>query len=214
MCWYISNPLNVPWPFGISKAMAERNAVYYCILCSLLGTVQVASSRGLVLGITRGLAGHNAMFTSPGTCWLAYFLIFSLISSVVVHQKYMNSMLEHHDVSVVVPIHFLLWSGVSITLGMSLFDETSFQPGVGIPLFTAGLALSFAAVYLINSGDRQQADSRVPSSNTSSSSSQDMIKSSKLSIVVADLILSSPASIPSDKLGKLGSAGNALIEQV
>ena len=171
--------------------MAERSAVYYCILCSLLGTVQVSSSRGLALAITRGLAGHTAMLTSPDICWLTYMLILSLILSIAVHQKYMNRMLEHHDASVVVPIHFLLWSAVTITAGMSLFDETSFQPGVGIPLFTAGLALSFAAVYMINFSKREPkpADSLVPDPEKNP---QDMAVSKQRGTISADLTFPPP----------------------
>ena len=149
-CCYIANPLGFPWPYGIGKDTALSSAVYFCSLCSLLGTIQVSSSKGVALAITRGLAGHTSMLSSPALCWLTYLLIVTNLGSIALQQKYMNLMLMHLDTSVVVPIHFILWSVITISAGMSLFDETAFQPDIGIPLFVAGVALSSLAVYLLN----------------------------------------------------------------
>ena len=148
-CLYIANPLRLPPPYAVKRDTALRSAAPLCVLCSMLGTVQVSSSKGVALAITRGLAGHTAMLVDPALCWLSYLLVLTTVASIALHQKYMNLLLIHHDAGVVVPVHFFLWSVVTISAGTALFDETAFRPALGVPLFVAGISLSSLAVYLL-----------------------------------------------------------------
>ena len=146
---YIANPLNLH--IAISREFANTQVVCYCALCSLWGVITVTSSKCVSTAIDQATAGDNAMFTDARISWLAFLLIFGLMAATVLQVIYLNTALMHFGSSVVVPVYYVMFTSVSISTGMVLFDETSFDPLVrGVLLFITGVGLAFFGVYLIN----------------------------------------------------------------
>jgi len=65
--------------------------------------------------------------------------------------KYQNEALIHFGTSNVVPVYYITFTTITMSAGMVLFLEISFNPiAVRLPLFVAGLMCAFGGVYLIN----------------------------------------------------------------
>ena len=146
---YIANPLNLS--VAVSTESAERHVVCYCMVCSLLEGFSVVSSKGVSIAVNQAAAGDNSMFTSFSTAWLTYVLIIVEIASNILQVAYLQKALEHFNVSTVVPVYYILFTFVSIAVGMVMFDETTFDPLVRcLVLFVVGVLLAFAGVIVVN----------------------------------------------------------------
>jgi hypothetical protein len=90
-------------------------------------------------------------------------LIVAEIISNILQVKYLNSALIHFNASVVVPVYYILFTLVSVVIGMVLFDETTFDPLVlKVILFTSGVILACGGVFLINKQRVEPTDTDTP----------------------------------------------------
>ena len=145
-CVVLANPLGLP--FLLPRALANRHAVFYCLICSLLGAITVTSAKGIATAVA---AGDAHMFTDKDTAWLTYVLVASVIAASVLQVVYLNTALRHFCASVVMPVYYILFTSVAIATGMVLFNETVFDPFVRcLALFVTGVVLAFAGVYLVD----------------------------------------------------------------
>ncbi len=145
---YIANPLRMS--IGISVEFAKKQVVCYCCLCGFMGAITVLSSKGISTAINQAVGGHPAMFVEGDICWLTYLLFFSAAISIVMQMKYLNRALMNFGSSLVVPVYYIVFTTITISTGMVLFLEISFDHGSGLPLFIFGILLAFLGVYLIN----------------------------------------------------------------
>jgi uncharacterized membrane protein len=148
-CIILANPLDLP--FLVPRELANRYAVFYCLMCSLLGAITVASAKGIATAVDLAAAGDVFMFTDKDTAWLTYVLMASVIAANVLQVVYLNTALRHFCASVVMPVYYILFTSVTIATGMVLFNETVFDPFVRcLALFITGVVLAFAGVYLVD----------------------------------------------------------------
>ena len=158
---YIANPFELS--IAISAKYARKSVICYCLVCSLIEGVSVASSKTISIAITQAASGNPFMFTDGSVCWLTYVLIVAEIISNILQVKYLNSALIHFNASVVVPVYYILFTLVSVVIGMVLFDETTFDPLVlKVILFIAGVILACGGVFLINKQRVEPADTDTP----------------------------------------------------
>ena len=151
---YIMNPLNLQ--IAISRELANTYVVCYCTVCGLCGAVTVTSSKVVSTALTRAVDGDFAAFTDSATCWLTYTLAISMLTFNIIQIVVLNRALFHFKSTQVMPVYYIIFTSVSITTGMVIFHETSFDPVARqVLLFVCGVALAFAGVYLIN---REKAD--------------------------------------------------------
>ena len=151
---YIMNPLDLH--LAISRDFANTYVICYCTVCSLFGAVTVTSSKVVSTAIGHAVDGDLAAFTDSATCWLTYTLAICMIVFNILQIIVLNVALFHFKSTQVMPVYYILFTSVSITTGMVIFRETSFDPVAHqVPLFVCGVALAFVGVYLIN---REKAD--------------------------------------------------------
>ena len=115
---YIANPFELS--IAISAKYARKSVICYCLVCSLIEGVSVASSKTISIAITQAASGNPFMFTDGSVCWLTYVLIVAEIISNILQVKYLNSALIHFNASVVVPVYYILFTLVSVVIGMVL----------------------------------------------------------------------------------------------
>ena len=148
-CFVLANPLNL-WGL-VSREYANTHVVLYCMICSLLGVITVASAKGIAIAIEQTVGGDDFMFTDGKTAWLTVVLIVSVIASNVLQLYFLNVALIHFQASLVVPVYYILFTSASIATGMILFHETVFEPLIRcVILFVVGVLMAFAGVYLVD----------------------------------------------------------------
>jgi drug/metabolite transporter (DMT)-like permease len=146
---FVANPFKMR--IAVPEAFARRHVVCYCLVCSLLEGFSVVSSKGVSVALTQAAKGNALMFTDSATCWLTYVLVFVEIVSNILQVAYLQKALENFNVSSVVPVYYILFTFVSIAVGMGMFDETVFDPLVRcLVLFVVGVLLAFAGVIVVN----------------------------------------------------------------
>ena len=144
-----SNPLKLS--FLISDKFREDKVVVNCVLCGCAGTMTVTSAKAVFNSLSQAFAGNPAMFTRGDICWLTYITIIVAVGSIVGQVKYLNEALLRHGTSRVVPVYYITFTVITMSAGMVLFLEISFEPLVRtVVLFVLGLLLAFSGVYLIN----------------------------------------------------------------
>ena len=147
---YIMNPLHLQ--FAISRDFANTYVVCYCAVCSMCGAITVTSAKVVSTALTRAVDGDFAAFTDSATCWLTYTLAICMITFNIIQIIVLNKALLHFKSTQVMPVYYILFTSISITTGMVVFHETSFDPVVQKALlFVCGVVLAFVGVYLINS---------------------------------------------------------------
>ena len=148
-CFTLANPFN--YHYLLPRELAKRHVVFYCMICSLLGVITVASAKGIATAIEQTVGGDAGMFLNADTSWLTYVLIVSVIASNLLQLYFLNVVLAHFEASVVVPVYYIFFTSVSIATGMILFHETVFEPFArSVLLFVLGVLMAFAGVYLVD----------------------------------------------------------------
>jgi hypothetical protein len=109
------------------------------------------SAKGISTALNQAFAGNPAMLVRGDICWLTYVLILGMIVSTVSQTHYLNLALMNFGSSVVVPVYYIVFTTITISVGMVVFLEISFNPVVrSVLLFVLGLLLAFSGVYLIS----------------------------------------------------------------
>jgi hypothetical protein len=146
---YIANPFQLS--IAVSKEFAKAHVLCYCFLCGLDGVITVMSAKGISTAVNQAFAGNPAMFVRGDICWLTYVLILSMAVSTVSQTHYLNLALMNFSSSIVVPVYYIVFTTITISVGMVVFLEVSFDPVVrSVLLFVLGLLLAFSGVYLIS----------------------------------------------------------------
>jgi hypothetical protein len=146
---YIANPFQLP--IAVSKEFAKTHVLCYCFLCGLDGVITVMSAKGISTAINQAFAGNPAMFIRGDICWLTYILILSMVVSTVSQTHYLNLALMNFSSSIVVPVYYIVFTTITVSVGMVVFLEISFDPVArSVLLFVLGLLLAFCGVYLIS----------------------------------------------------------------
>jgi len=132
--------------------LAKRHVVCYILVCCLAGAVSVISAKVVSTALVQAFAGDSSMLTLSGDeAWLKFTLLVGMIVSTFTQVAYFNLALMHFGASAVVPVYFVMHTLTSVAAGMVVFEETAFDPIVQkAVLFTLGLLLAFAGVYLSN----------------------------------------------------------------
>ena len=183
---FIANPFKLS--FAISEEFAKKQVICYCFLCGLMGAITVMSSKGISTAINEGLSGKAAMFVEGDICWLTYALILSAAGSIVLQMKYLNEALMNFGSSLVVPVYYIVFTSITISAGMVVFLEISFDPVVrSVLLFVAGLLLAFFGVYLINSQKVEEGDHKAAAPGTDGKGAETQATREELQVLFEDL---------------------------
>ena len=146
----VSNPLK--FSFLVSEETRKEVVLVPCVLCGCAGAMTVAAAKAVFQVLSQSFAGNLAMLARPDICWLTYVTIIVAVGSIVSQVKYLNEALKYHGSSRVVPVYYVTFTVVTMSAGMTFFQELDFDPFLqSVALFAVGLAFAFGGVWLINS---------------------------------------------------------------
>ncbi len=94
------NPFHLSWLMPVKTA--KSHVVVYCMICAILGSFTVISSKGVSTAVNLIFAGNYAMFSRPDICWLTYLLVASAAAAIVGQMRYLNEGLKHFGSSKVI----------------------------------------------------------------------------------------------------------------
>ncbi len=90
----------------------------YISITGMVGSLTVMGCKGLGVALKQTFEGNN-QFTN----WLTYFVIFWVISCIVVQMNYLNKALDMYNTSVVTPILYVVFTTCVIIASAILFKE-------------------------------------------------------------------------------------------
>ncbi|XP_073429182.1 magnesium transporter NIPA2-like isoform X2 [Dendrobates tinctorius] len=96
----------------------HTNVLVYMMICSLVGSLTVASVKGLGVAI-KGLFLGNAVFKDP----LTWLLLLCLIICISVQIHFLNRALDVFTASLVTPIYYVLFTSSVLICSAILFEE-------------------------------------------------------------------------------------------
>ncbi|XP_077139492.1 magnesium transporter NIPA2-like isoform X5 [Ranitomeya variabilis] len=96
----------------------HTNVLVYMMICSLVGSLTVASVKGLGVAV-KGLFLGSAVFTDP----LTWLLLLCLVICISVQIHFLNRALDVFTASLVTPIYYVLFTSSVLICSAILFEE-------------------------------------------------------------------------------------------
>jgi hypothetical protein len=149
----VANPLD--FAIGISLRRKCNHAIYYCFLSGSMAMLTVISAKGISTAILQSVTlGRYSMFNNPETCWLTYLLFITLVTSTTIQMRYLHIAFDLFGSGLIMSLYYMIFSLLSVSAGMVVFEETSFVPDTYAGLYATGLMLMFAGVCIVSRDDR------------------------------------------------------------
>jgi uncharacterized membrane protein len=146
---WIVNPCNSAW--GATHQTKRLNVIYYCSLCGLMGMLTVVGAKSMSTALGQAVFSNDVrILNDPEICWFTYLLFSATIGFIFLQIKYLHIVFNTFGPSVVISVYYILFTGLTISAGMFVFDETIFAPNSYTALFVFGLVLTFSGVFAIS----------------------------------------------------------------
>lgn len=132
--------------FYFGPLYGHQNVVVYILLCSSVGSLTVMACKGLGLTIKTAFTEDKSQIQNG----LTIFLIFSLISCIVIQMNYLNKALDLFNTGVVTPVYYVLFTILVIVSSTILFSEWENLNVNDIIGNVCGFATVVIAMFLFN----------------------------------------------------------------
>ena len=159
----------VMWMLGYRDQYGHKHVAYFVLLCSLLGSVTVLSSKGVSTFLNLWLCcGAPSPFTQP----VLYPLVLVLAVTAVLQIRFLNEAMERFGNQETVPVYYVLFTLCTIVGSNILYRDFENEDAQTILSFALGCVLTFGGVKLLTSR-RQRPASRRSSAHDISTTSDD-----------------------------------------
>ena len=146
---WLANPFESAW--GVSQQDKRLNPIYYCSLCGLMGMLTVVGAKSLSIALNKAIINRNdGIFNDLRICLFTYPLFAATVGFVIMQMKYLHIAFSVFGFGVVTSIYYVIFTSLTVSAGMIVFNETFFWPQNHAALFLFGLIIIFAGVFTIN----------------------------------------------------------------
>uniref|UniRef100_A0A8C5PQU3 Magnesium transporter n=1 Tax=Leptobrachium leishanense TaxID=445787 RepID=A0A8C5PQU3_9ANUR len=104
--------------FLAAPRWGHNNVIIYVLICSLVGSLSVASVKGLGIAI-KGFVAGDPVYKEP----LGWLLLLSLCICISVQIHYLNRALDVFTASLVTPIYYVFFTSCVLACSAILFQE-------------------------------------------------------------------------------------------
>jgi len=145
---WAANPFN--WSFAVSRHTRLHDPIFLCFTCATMGAFTAVSAKCISSAMHHSLLSRSsAMFDDPSVCWLTYLSAAFCAGSIALQIKYLGIAVGQFGAAVVLTLYYVMFTALAVGAGMVVFEETKYEVGSSIELYTTGLLLIFAGVFII-----------------------------------------------------------------
>ena len=131
----------------VKQPKAQEHVLYYVLLCSVLASMLIVSTKGVATYGMMALRGEAArVFRDP----VFYGILAWFVLCLVLQGRFWNEALAAYDSSKLVPIYFVLYVMAAMLGAAVLYGEILGVPWLSVGIFAAGCAATFLGVFLVS----------------------------------------------------------------
>nr|XP_032829512.1 magnesium transporter NIPA2-like isoform X2 [Petromyzon marinus] len=123
----------------------NSNVLVYVLICSTVGSLSVASVKGLSL-VLKELFMGKSVFTQP----LTWGLLISLIACITTQINYLNKALDTFSTHVVTPVYYVAFTSCVVICSAILFQEWRGVGAVDVLAMLSGFGTVVIGIFLLN----------------------------------------------------------------
>ncbi|CAI5929541.1 unnamed protein product [Closterium sp. NIES-64] len=131
--------------FVLAPRYGSTNVLVYLAICSLLGSISVASCKALGIAVKLTLYGDNQLFY-PET---AFFAV-ALAACAVTQINYLNKSLDTFNTAVVTPIYYVMFTTLTIVASVIMYKDWAGQTGEQVLMEFCGFLTILIGTYLLH----------------------------------------------------------------
>ncbi|CAI5480955.1 unnamed protein product [Closterium sp. Yama58-4] len=131
--------------FVLAPRYGATNVLVYLAICSLLGSISVASCKALGIAVKLTLYGDNQLFY-PET---AFFAI-ALAACAVTQINYLNKSLDTFNTAVVTPIYYVMFTTLTIVASVIMYKDWAGQTAEQVLMELCGFLTILIGTYLLH----------------------------------------------------------------
>ncbi|GJP38650.1 hypothetical protein CLOM_g13815 [Closterium sp. NIES-68] len=121
------------------------NVLVYIAICSLLGSISVASCKALGIAVKLTLYGDNQLLY-PETTFFAIVLAACAVTQI----NYLNKSLDTFNTAVVTPIYYVMFTTLTIVASVIMYKDWAGQTGEQVLMETCGFLTILIGTYLLH----------------------------------------------------------------
>ncbi|XP_070555981.1 NIPA-like protein 2 isoform X2 [Ptychodera flava] len=150
-----------------------NHVVVILLVCSTLASFTIISAKAASGMIAVTMAGNSQLIYG-----IFYVAVLVMVVTAILQVKFLTQAMQSHEASVVVPIHYVLFTLSAIVTGIIFYHELEGMTAFSICMFLIGCGFAFTAVYFISTGrpsenkddiaviSDQKPDETIPTSQT------------------------------------------------
>ncbi|XP_061416087.1 magnesium transporter NIPA2-like isoform X1 [Lethenteron reissneri] len=123
----------------------NSSVLVYVLICSTVGSLSVASVKGLSL-VLKELFMGKSVFTQP----LTWCLLISLIACITTQINYLNKALDTFSTHVVTPVYYVAFTSCVVICSAILFQEWRGVGAVDVLAMLSGFGTVVIGIFLLN----------------------------------------------------------------
>ncbi|CAI7911952.1 unnamed protein product, partial [Closterium sp. NIES-53] len=137
--------LSVFLVFVLAPRYGSTNVLVYLAICSLLGSISVASCKALGIAVKLTLYGDNQLFYPETT-----FFAVALTACAVTQINYLNKSLDTFNTAVVTPIYYVMFTTLTIVASVIMYKDWAGQTAEQVLMEFCGFLTILIGTYLLH----------------------------------------------------------------